>query len=388
MSDNMTQFHSERHRKGLVRKILTVVLAVLLVLGILALILFPQELNLDALRRWFTYLNVRGDSSYGEYTFDAHNSNRYGVLEDGLAMASVGGLYGYGSDGSELVASQAQLDLPVLLSKGPNAIAYDAGGSTLIGIHRDRGEVLRLSDVGSIYDADLSSDGSVCYAASGSGHKTVLAVFDNSQQMIYRWYSASSYMPICAVSDGAKLLAAIGLGQKDNTFLSSLHLFDTTSDQPKLSVSLGNELIYDLYFCSSDLLCAVGESSVWYISSGGEIIANYPYNNQYLKDHDAGGNGFLTLMLNMYRAGNRYTIETIDLSGQQIASLYIGKEILDISASGRYIAVLSSDQLTIYNEHLEVYASTLETGTATSVVMRGDGTVLLLGNGTGRLFIP
>ena len=54
MSDNMTQFHSERRRKGLIRKILTVTLAILLVLGVLALILFPQELNLDALRRWFT----------------------------------------------------------------------------------------------------------------------------------------------------------------------------------------------------------------------------------------------------------------------------------------------------------------------------------------------
>lgn len=388
MSDNMTQFHSERPKRGLIRKILTLALSAILVLGVLAVILFPQELNLDALRRWFTYLNVRNDGSYGEYTFDAHNSNRYAALEDGLAIASVGGLYGYGADGTELVASQAQINLPILMVKDPYAIAHDAGGNTLLAIHCDRGEVLRLSDVGVIYDADLSSDGSICYSASSSAHKTVLAVYDDRQQMIYRWYSASSYMPICAVSDGADLLAAIGLGQQDNAFLSSLYLFETTSEQPKLVVPLSNELFYDLYFCTNDLLCAIGETSVWYINGSGEVIGKYSYNSQYLKDHDAGGNGFLTLMLNMYRAGNRYTIETIDQSGQQIASLYIGKEILDISASGRYVAVLTSDELTIYNEKLEVYAGTLDTGTATSVVMRDDGTALLLGNGAGSLYIP
>jgi hypothetical protein len=388
MSDNMTQSYSGKQRKGLLRKILAISVTLLVVLGVLALILFPQELNLDAMRRWFRYLNVRGDSTYGEYVFDSHNSNRFASLEDGLAIASVGGLYGYGPDGTELIAEQAQLGLPVLRAEGPYAMAYDAGGNTLLAIHYDRGEVLRLTDLGTLYDADLSSDGSVCYAASGTGHKTVLAVYDEQQKMIYRWFSASYYMPVCAVSKGAAQIAAIGLGQQDNTFLSSLYLFDTASDQPKLNVALGNELIYDLQFCADDLLCAVGEASVWYIKTNGEIVANYSYNGQYLKDHEAGGDGFLALMLNMYRAGNRYTIETVDLSGQQIASLYVGTEILDISASGRYVAVLTSSNLTIYNEKLEVYSSTLETGTATAVVMREDGTALLLGNGSGKLYIP
>jgi len=92
--------------------------------------------------------------------------------------------------------------------------------------------------------------------------------------------------------------------------------------------------------------------------------------------------------VNTYRAGNRYSLVTVDKKGQRIAGTYIGQEILSLSACGRYIAVLTAEGLTIYTQNLSVYAQTIETGNATDVVMREDGSVLLLGNGQGRLYIP
>ena len=59
-----------------------------------------------------------------------------------------------------------------------------------------------------------------------------------------------------------------------------------------------------------------------------------------------------------------------------------------MSACGRYLAVLTTEGLTIYTQDLTVYAETVETGNATAVVMRKDGSVLLLGGGQGRLYIP
>ena len=79
---------------------------------------------------------------------------------------------------------------------------------------------------------------------------------------------------------------------------------------------------------------------------------------------------------------------TVDKTGSELGSLYIGQEILDLSACGKYVAVLTSEGLTIYNRDLTVYHETLETGTATAVVMREDGSVLLLGTGQGHLYIP
>ena len=96
----------------------------------------------------------------------------------------------------------------------------------------------------------------------------------------------------------------------------------------------------------------------------------------------------MTLSLNMYRAGNRYTVVTVDEAGQELGSLYIGEEILDLSACGKYIAVLTPENLTVYTRDLQVYAQTMDTGTATGVLMREDGSVLLLGSGIGELYVP
>ena len=135
-------------------------------------------------------------------------------------------------------------------------------------------------------------------------------------------------------------------------------------------------------------ICAIGENAVQYLKTNGETVGTFSYGDRYLKDYDAGGDGFLTLSTNMYRAGNRYSLLTVNEKGEQIGAVYIGQEILDLSACGRYIAVLTPEGLTIYTQSLDVYHETVETGNATAVVMREDGSVLLLGNGRGRLYIP
>jgi len=205
---------------------------------------------------------------------------------------------------------------------------------------------------------------------------------------VYRWLSSSTYMPLCTVSENGTQLASVGLDQKDGGFESTLNLFRTRYDQIEKTVSLGNELIYDLEYLGDRVLCAVGENSVQFLDTTGEAVGSYSYGDQFLKDYDMGGEGFLTLSLNMYRAGNRYTLVTVDETGQEIASSYLGQEILDLSACEKYIAVLTPDGLTVYNRLLEVYAETKEVGAATSVLMREDGSVLLLGAGMGNLYIP
>ena len=146
--------------------------------------------------------------------------------------------------------------------------------------------------------------------------------------------------------------------------------------------------MYDLLFLNNNTICAVSENGLQFVDTNGEFLGDCDYHDLYLKDYDDGGDGFLCLSLNMYKAGNRYSLVTVDEKGNQLAEVYIGQEILDLSACGKYVAVLTPEGLTIYNQYLSVYHQTIETGNATSVVMREDGSVLLLGSGSGNLYIP
>ena len=392
MSDNVTELGLEletaHDRKGLLKKILAIVAATVFVCGVVAVVLFGESLNLDNFRRWFKYMNIVQDGTYGSYSFDSHSSNRYGSFSDGLAVASVSGLDAYDENGGELFILQQQMALPQLMVKGELAVAYDVGGYHLLALHARNGEVLRLEENRAILDADVSSGGHICVSSSASGYKSVLSVYNEKQQLVYRWLSSTTYIPHCAISPDGKMLVAVGLGQSGGNFESTLYYFRTDSEEIQMSVSLGSDLIYDVYFTESGNICAIGELGVQCINQKGDVLGSYLYEEPYLKDYDLGGKGFLTLSVNMYRAGNRYSLVTVDDTGHKIAGTYIGQEILDISAAGRYVAVLTSDGLTVYTQNLTVYASTIETGNATAIVMREDGSVLLIGNGEGRLYIP
>lgn len=387
MSDNVSQMHTPQGKK-LVRRILLFSLILLLVLGGCALYFFRDSINTDAMRRYFKYLNVTETSHTGHFSFDAHSGNRYAGLGDGLALASVSGVTVLDANGAEQASLQMQMSLPELRVGKDAALCFDAGGTSLCTVSRRKGAILQVTSERAILDADISPDDCVCYSTSESGYRSVLYVYNAAGTKTYRWLSSSRYLPVCTVSTGAKYLAAAALGQQEGMFQSSVVLFDTTQDKPLRELPLGDELIFDLEFLSDDTLLAIGETTASWLKLDGTVLGRYSYADAYLKDFDDGGSGFLTLCLNMYKAGSRYSVVTLGADGTERGSLFIGEEILDFSAAGKYIAVLTASDLRIYDETLTLYASTDNVAAATDVIQRADGSAILISGGSGSLFIP
>ena len=79
---------------------------------------------------------------------------------------------------------------------------------------------------------------------------------------------------------------------------------------------------------------------------------------------------------------------TVGTDGAVLAELDVNREVLDISAAGRYLAVLYTDRLVIYNQQLQTYASLTGTGFASGVLMRPDGSAVLISSEYAGLFLP
>ena len=73
---------------------------------------------------------------------------------------------------------------------------------------------------------------------------------------------------------------------------------------------------------------------------------------------------------------------------EEIASLEVRDEVLGVSAAGRYLGVLYLDRLVIYNQELQEYAVLNGISFARTVLMRQDGTALLVGSQKAELFLP
>ena len=155
-------------------------------------------------------------------------------------------------------------------------------------------------------------------------------------------------------------------------FQSSVVLFRTDSEEILRTIPIGNALIYDLHFLPGNTLCVLCEDALYFYELDGQCLGSYAFEDAYLKDYTLDGNGFVTLVMNLYKAGNGYTALTVGYDGTVLGTLPISEQILDISASGKYLALLTSGALSIYDQNLTEYAVSDNTTGASSAVMRED----------------
>lgn len=374
--------HSSRYAQLLQsKKFWSFFAASALIVGIVCLVVFGGMRLVDQAVRIVRY---SGDDT--EFSFDAHNANNYLSFHDGLAIASVSGLMSFDKNGEETAAVQNQMELPVLLANDTVALGYGIGDSTICTLHHKKGPQAQISVPGTLLDAHLSDNSCIAYSSVQSGYKTVLTALNSAGAEVYTWYSSTRFFSQCAVSADADLLAAIALGQTGTSFETACVLFATDREEPVAELSLGSDLVYELDFISEDRLCAVGETALHFFRSDGSGHSEYSYDGGELLFYDLQADSFAAIVRNMNQAGSRYQITTVAHDGGELASIAVDTEILDISANGRYLAVLTTDGLTVYDSRLRPCLMENDVGFATQVCAQKDGAALLIdGSGAYRV---
>ena len=387
MSDRESSVNEAPKKKLSVRRWLLLGAVVLAVVLIVVGVLIPGLLNPDRLTRDFKYLGVRADEDYGQIRFDSSSSDSYAVFDGKFAVGCADGLYLYDDRGEQLTLVQGSLPYPKLCVCDSLALCYSNESSTVLAINRKGDTVLSTAADGTVFDAEVSSDGCVCYATSGKGCKTLVTVMNKSLQTVYKWNSYSRYLNCCAIGSGAQRLAVVGLDQNNSVFCSTLTVLRTDSEDDAViaEAELGNQLIYELYFTADDRLCAVGEQSTLFFDTDGHCLNTVDYAGMLLTDFTTGKNGTVFLS---FANGKDSVLISLNASGEELARRTVSGSIQSISANGKYLAVLTQRELTVFSEKLAVYEQTAEYTAANRALVRRDGTVLLVSNGQTQLYIP
>ena len=133
----------------------------------------------------------------------------------------------------------------------------------------------------------------------------------------------------------------------------------------------------------------VSDTCLTYASPAGEVRATYSYAGSYLREYDLHGDGFTALLLNRYQSGSVGRLVTVDTDGQEIASLDVNEEIL------QHLRCRTVSGGAVYGQRGDLQQRswrsmlTLEgTDYARSVLMRQDGSALLLAAESAHLFLP
>ena len=371
------------------RRPLLVLLAVAAVLaGIVTAAVLLDRSGFDGLRRSIIYAKaVKDENGCAElYRYSSDQSGRFASLEGSLVSVSMHQIAVLDEKNRAVYDEAVKFQTPSLQSRGGRAVAYDVGG-TEVYVLSDKGLVYKLDCAGEVLNASLNQKGWLTVVCGESGCKAAVRVYDAEGEAVFAFRSSDRFVMTAALSADSRTLAAVTMGQENGVFASYVVFYRVNSDKEAGRCTLRGSVVYDLTAAGSGF-CAVTEEQLCFLSSDGVMTAAYDYGGDYLRRVSVSDDGYAAVLLGRYRTGTQHRIVTVNGEGKELAALEIDAEVASLSAAGRYVAVLTGEELVIYDKQLKPCAQLQEVSQAREVLMRSDGSAVLAGSMAASLYLP
>lgn len=371
------------------RRPLLVLLAVAAVLaGIVTAAVLLDRSGFDGLRRSIIYAKaVKDENGCAQlYRYNSDQSGHFASLDGSLVSVSMHQLTVLDEKNRTLYDESVKFQTPSLQSRGGRAVAYDVGG-TEVYVLSDKGLVYKLDCAGEVLNASLNQKGWLTVVCGESGCKAAVRVYDAEGEAVFAFRSSDRFVMTAALSADSRTLAAVTMGQENGVFASYVVFYRVNSDKEAGRCTLRGSVVYDLTAAGSGF-CAVTEEQLCFLSGDGVMTAAYDYGGDYLRRVSVSDDGYTAVLLGRYRTGTQHRIVTVNGEGKELAALEIDAEVASLSAAGRYVAVLTGEELVIYDKQLKPCAQLQEVSQAREVLMRSDGSAVLAGSMAASLYLP
>ncbi len=373
-------------RYGRLRGFVTLVVVLAAVLGVVLVAAYWDLNSFDSLTHLLTYDKSTQEDG-GSFVYSAERGNLYEMLGERLAIVSPTHITLLDADGTQVYEESVKLVSPAIERGGKTAAIYGVGTQELY-ILGENGLVRDMSGKteGTILSVSLNSSDYMAVVSEKTGYKASVTAYDPNGEAVFAFNSSARYIVDAAVEKDCKSVSVAALGEADGAFESVITRY-ALSDGAELSrCSLDNTLVYELGSLTGRV-AALTDDRIAALGADGSLTGAYYYAYPHLRDYAFGGD-FAALALSRSRSGSAGRLVTVGVEGNQLASLELRKEVLDVSAAGKYLAVLYGDSMTVYTSDLQEYAVLEDSDYAKHVLMRADGTALLLGSAEGWLYVP
>ena len=370
------------------RKWLWLTLTVLVVLGAVAAAVLWDANSFDGLRRSIIYARAEKDETGCAklYYYENDATSRFAAIDGSLVTVAANQVRVLDERSQVLYQNSVRFLHPDLVSGGGVAVAYDIGGTVLYALD-SKGLRWQQETEGELIAVTVNPHGYVTAVYNKSGAKAAVTVWDSSGAAVFTFQSAQRFVMTAALGQDDRTLAAVTMGQEDGKFQSFLVLYHTDSDKMVATTPVDGGVAYALETLQREF-CTVTEQGLYLLDSGGELKASYSYGGQFLRRCVVGDGGWAALLLSRYKSGGYASLITVDGDGNELGGCDIDGEVLDISTAGRYVAVLFSDRLTIYDKYLTEVATLPDVSEVRAVLMRADGSAVLAGASGASLYLP
>ena len=361
-----------------------------LLLGALALVVYRDRFNLDALRRWMSYRAILTSETGEAAPFPHSGGEKLSIayLSSGVVTASAAGAHYYSLSGEQYAELVAPMDNPVLSHSRNSAVVYDVGGSTLcLFTGGNMYQNLPMDSGTDLLSARVNDSGWIAVTAQQSGYKGAVSVYDSRQQPVIQISLSSTFVVDAVISPDCRTVAVITMGQDGGNFFSRLLLFPVDQTEPRAQVELTGTTVLDLDY-EDGHVWVLGEDQLFIVPEDGSQPAVYPFGHSYIKEACLDGDGFALLLTSHYRSVSATHATLVNSSGQAVQTIELASQLLDFDCAGGYCALLTASRADIYDSQLRLYASLEHMQGTRYLSLSSDGSAILSTGQQARLVIP
>lgn len=368
------------------KRLRTLLLATLLALAVVAAFVLLDRTAFDGLRRSIAYMQAEKDESGCAkiYQYNSDGASNYADLNGSLLVASGKEITLLDDKGNAVYHTALQLGQVAVSAADGYGVVYEIGGRSLY-LLSGKGLVREMALEGDIFSAEMGQGGRFAVVLKKTGYKSAVIVYNDKGEPLYEFNSAQRYLMTAAVSENGRYMAAAAMSQDSGSFVSSLQIYKLTDDSMQADAELSGG-VYEMGNVDG-IFCAATDKALCFVKNDGATV-RYDFKGANLSRCSLDGGKFAAVLLENYSSGGQTHLATVDAHGEEIASLSVESEVLDLSASGRYLAVLYSNKLVIYDQELRQCAALEDVSSARRVLMRSDGSAVLAGVSAASLYLP
>lgn len=335
-------------------KLLSIIFVVLLLVIIAAAQFGGVTLSTisDSIR---TSLAGIGSGEGYPYNMNGIEINGAGMTNSDLILVQDDTVKVLDSTAKELSSLSHKYDHPVMSSNSGRILLYDEGGKIFRVQSKTR--VLYEKELEHIiFTGAMGKDGSVAIATTATGAESMLTVYDNKEDEVFVWKCAKEHIVSCDVSDNGKLYAVSVMGVDNGSVYSKVYIFNKKKTEPKATFEYKDSAVSSVQFLSNETIFVLG-NNVCEIIKGDEVkekidvSVNTP-SRLYISDNNTA-----VLVLSKYSSTTKKIIKVYNKSGTELFTQEIDGLVKSVSTDGKYVAVLTDNNVQIYNTKGEIVGS-------------------------------
>ena len=301
--------------------------------------IYRGEITVENMRYLARYLNTDSPEYTGNYRtiyFNASNKIQIGSYKGEVAVADEKSVTLYNMLGNATLSYPINCRTPVMLTGDRYMVVYGLGENTFTvnnAISRLYSETLEYP----IWGASLSSDGMLAVTTNTMEYRSAVMIYDRGFKKVAAIYKDKLVMDTVFRSDELALMLSVY--NEGGEFMSEIMVFNPYDETPKKLITLKGEMAMKASWLDGGGFAVLCDDALLFFNQSYDVISNISFNGAVPERCGLSERGAeLVFSQNIIGSGER--IDIYDTHGEQLWSLQLEGQILDIKSDYDYIYAL------------------------------------------------